>query len=56
MIDRIFWLISIVFGIVSLVKGDTENARGLLMLAIIFSNSADINDIKEEVKRLKKGK
>ena len=51
MIDRIFWLILMVLGIISLVKGDIESAGSLFLLALICDNSADINDIKKEIKR-----
>lgn len=56
MLDRIFWLICLVLGIVSLVKGDTEDARDLFLLALICSNSADLKELETEVKRLKRGK
>ena len=51
MIDRIFWLIFMVLGIISLVKGDTEDAINLFLLGSVCNNSADINDIKKEIKR-----
>ena len=53
MFNVALFYICFILAIISLIKADINNAKQLLILSLIFSNSADLKELESKINKIK---